>query len=241
MSDDNLFTVDSDEFDPDELDSGLFGSVPTERVRIMDSMDMMKPSQNGGTPQQMNDYFDVEVPDMERINDYLKGKYSIDSPSQLNFGFEQRKRAVQKKAWDAIREIGQASDLKHYDATGDQRFMDTMYDAVHTLEQQGGAPEDAEVFIHPKTNAKVRQWMEHDIRLNSPTDDMVTAKTIEVAGFQFQFLETEFLKRDEMVLADTEIHASPQSKPFTFVTNLPVGIEVTIKVNGRDNEIEVDR
>lgn len=235
MSDDTAVTTD-DEFDPEGL------GVPTQRVHVVDGMELAKPSLGKGTAPQINDVLEVEVPDTDRIDAFLKGKYSFDSFNELKISAqEQRRRAIEKKSWQAIREIGQNSEIRRVDGAS-REFMDVMYEACHTLEQQAGEPENAEIFVHPKTRQKVGDWMDEETRLATGMAKMGSVSNrVQIRGYNFTFLETNFLEPGELVMADAEIHASPQSKPFVYVTNLPVGIEVTIKVDGRDNQIEVSR
>jgi hypothetical protein len=234
MSDEDIPTTDTDEIDIEE-----FG-VPTQRVRLpKKDMRMARPYQNLGTPQS-NEMFEVEVPDMDRIESFIKNGRSL-GKTHLESMMQKRMEATEKAAWNAIREIGKESDLRHFDASDEEDFIDVIYKSISILEQHAGSPEDAEIFVHPKTNRKIRRWIEQEMRFDNPMDIQTSSKSIQVAGFDFQILETSYLEPGELVMADTEIRGSPIDNPFTYVTNLPVGIELTIKVNGSDNQIEVNR
>lgn len=150
--------------------------------------------------------------------------------------------SLRKRTWKTIRKYGSESELKHYDAFDDNELITVLNEAVFAFEQQAGQPEKADIFVNPRTRKEMLDWIREYIRVNDGFEkDSPSAFSIHASGYECKVFAVPYLQKGELVLANKEIETDPRNRPFVFVTNLPIGVGITVRVNGCDNEIEVQK
>jgi len=220
-------------FDPGRA----IGRIPTKEVLISNDETF---SMNGGVPPRQSIGFNtqqVTVPDLKEL-----GLDDLATESLLKSHPQRRREKVEHQTWQALFDVAESSEQKQLDAAGTGRFVDTLMDASQRLHQQGGDPEDAYLFMNQKTKGYVHDWIQNEVRFNSPTgeDGDYKAATIQVNGISFQCLVSPHPEPDQLVMVSDEMYAAPESVPLVVIDNLPIGVEIRIEVDGEDNNIVID-
>lgn len=230
----------------DEIPLGKYGfgravgQIPTKEVRIVDDT---KNQLIGGVPAQQNtgphqfhpaNTKSVSVPDLKEL-----GMDDLATDALLA-SQERRRKKIEHRTWEALFEVAEASENKTLDASGSGRFTDTLMDGCQKLHKQGGEPENAFLFMNGKTKGYVDEWMEDEIRYNTPTEDSMASTSIRVGGVSFQVLISEHPDADQIVMVSDEMHSAPETVPCVVINNPPIGVEIRIEVDGEDNNIVVN-
>jgi len=213
------------------------GSIPTKEVLISNDEAF---NMNGRVPPRQSIGFNtqqVTVPDLEQL-----GLEDLATESLLKSATQRRREKIEHKTWEALFDVAEASENKQLDAAGTGCFVDTLMDGCRQLHEQGGDPEDAYLFMNQKTKGHVHDWIQDEVRFNSPTGDdgQYDPATIRVNGIKYQCLVSPHPEPDQLVMVCDTMYAAPESVPCVVIDNLPIGVEIRIEVDGEDNNIVID-
>lgn len=160
-----------------------------------------------------------------------------------------KRRRIRSESWKTLLNEARTDGRKHLDASKEKEFVDLLYRAVHSLDQQGGRPRDECLYHAPEARSFIRDQVNELTRYRRDLADGF--ESIQFAGYNFELVSSNHLEADEMVLTSEnlfstepspyilDLDVSPSMVPIVVLENFPVGVSIRLEVDGVDNDVIV--